>query len=78
MSFSFESALASGRTGPVALSQLSGPGVPVVGVSNGTSGQSVSGAFGGLLARGLNAIGPAGGLEGWRVCVSFNIRMIDC
>lgn len=28
---------------------------------------SLSGAFGGLLARGLNAIGPAGGLEGWRV-----------
>lgn len=27
---------------------------------------SLSGAFGGLLARGLNAIGPAGGLEGWR------------
>lgn len=26
----------------------------------------MSGAFGGLLARGLNAIGPAGGLEGWR------------
>src|SRR5690242_9573481 len=25
---------------------------------------SLSGAFGGLLARGLNAIGPAGGLEG--------------
>ncbi|KAF1942948.1 MFS general substrate transporter [Clathrospora elynae] len=27
---------------------------------------SLSGAFGGLLARGLNAIGPAGGFEGWR------------
>lgn len=27
---------------------------------------SLSGAFGGLLARGLNAIGPAAGLEGWR------------
>jgi MFS family permease len=27
---------------------------------------SLSGAFGGLLARGLNAIGNAGGLEGWR------------
>jgi hypothetical protein len=27
---------------------------------------SLSGAFGGLLARGLNAIGPAGGLQGWR------------
>ena len=27
---------------------------------------SLSGAFGGLLARGLNVIGPAGGLEGWR------------
>ncbi|KAH7389854.1 major facilitator superfamily domain-containing protein [Pyrenochaeta sp. MPI-SDFR-AT-0127] len=27
---------------------------------------SLSGAFGGLLARALNAIGPAGGLEGWR------------
>ncbi|KAF2011164.1 MFS general substrate transporter [Aaosphaeria arxii CBS 175.79] len=27
---------------------------------------SLSGAFGGLLARGLNSIGPAGGLEGWR------------
>lgn len=27
---------------------------------------SLSGAFGGLLARGLNAIGTAGGLEGWR------------
>ncbi|KAH7406837.1 major facilitator superfamily domain-containing protein [Phaeosphaeria sp. MPI-PUGE-AT-0046c] len=27
---------------------------------------SLSGAFGGLLARGLNAIGPSGGLEGWR------------
>ncbi|ORY16425.1 major facilitator superfamily domain-containing protein [Clohesyomyces aquaticus] len=27
---------------------------------------SLSGAFGGLLARGLSAIGPAGGLEGWR------------
>lgn len=27
---------------------------------------SLSGAFGGLLARGLNAIGKAGGLEGWR------------
>jgi MFS family permease len=27
---------------------------------------SLSGAFGGLLARGLNAIGHAGGLEGWR------------
>ncbi|KAH7128494.1 major facilitator superfamily domain-containing protein [Dendryphion nanum] len=27
---------------------------------------SLSGAFGGLLARGLNAIGPAGGLEGFR------------
>ncbi|KAH9872477.1 hypothetical protein IAQ61_005313 [Plenodomus lingam] len=26
---------------------------------------SLSGAFGGLLARGLNAIGPAGGLQGW-------------
>ncbi|KAF2714939.1 MFS general substrate transporter [Pleomassaria siparia CBS 279.74] len=27
---------------------------------------SLSGAFGGLLARGLNAIGHKGGLEGWR------------
>lgn len=27
---------------------------------------SLSGAFGGLLARGLAAIAPAGGLEGWR------------
>ncbi|KAK5995919.1 putative transporter [Cladobotryum mycophilum] len=27
---------------------------------------SMSGAFGGLLARGLSAIGPRGGLEGWR------------
>ncbi|KZL63343.1 major facilitator superfamily transporter [Colletotrichum incanum] len=27
---------------------------------------SLSGAFGGLLARGLSAIGPKGGLEGWR------------
>ncbi|KAF2795758.1 MFS general substrate transporter [Melanomma pulvis-pyrius CBS 109.77] len=27
---------------------------------------SLSGAFGGLLARGLNAIGHTGGLEGWR------------
>jgi MFS family permease len=27
---------------------------------------SLSGAFGGLLARGLNAIGTAGGLKGWR------------
>ena len=27
---------------------------------------SLSGAFGGLLARGLNAIGHAGGLAGWR------------
>lgn len=27
---------------------------------------SLSGAFGGLLARGLSAIGPAGGLVGWR------------
>ncbi|KAF2641774.1 MFS general substrate transporter [Massarina eburnea CBS 473.64] len=27
---------------------------------------SLSGAFGGLLARGLNAIGHRGGLEGWR------------
>ncbi|OHE99685.1 major facilitator superfamily transporter [Colletotrichum orchidophilum] len=27
---------------------------------------SLSGAFGGLLARGLSAIGPAAGLEGWR------------
>ena len=27
---------------------------------------SLSGAFGGLLARGLAAIGPAGGLVGWR------------
>ncbi|KAJ4388503.1 hypothetical protein N0V85_007485 [Neurospora sp. IMI 360204] len=27
---------------------------------------SLSGAFGGLLARGLSAIGPCGGLEGWR------------
>ncbi|KAF2183718.1 MFS general substrate transporter [Zopfia rhizophila CBS 207.26] len=27
---------------------------------------SLSGAFGGLLARGISAIGPAGGLEGWR------------
>lgn len=27
---------------------------------------SLSGAFGGLLARGLNAIGHAGGLQGWR------------
>ena len=27
---------------------------------------SLSGAFGGLLARGLNGIGPAGGLQGWR------------
>lgn len=27
---------------------------------------SLSGAFGGLLARGLNEIGPRGGLEGWR------------
>lgn len=27
---------------------------------------SLSGAFGGLLARGLSAIGPAGGLQGWR------------
>lgn len=27
---------------------------------------SLSGAFGGLLARGLSAIGPAGGLAGWR------------
>ncbi|KAM4061580.1 major facilitator superfamily protein [Hirsutella rhossiliensis] len=27
---------------------------------------SLSGAFGGLLARGLSAIGPRGGLEGWR------------
>jgi MFS family permease len=26
---------------------------------------SLSGAFGGLLARGLNAIGPSGGLEGY-------------
>jgi MFS family permease len=30
-----------------------------------TSG-AVAGAFGGLLARGLSAIGPRGGLEGWR------------
>ncbi|THC97467.1 hypothetical protein EYZ11_003055 [Aspergillus tanneri] len=27
---------------------------------------SLSGAFGGLLARGLNEIGPRGGLQGWR------------
>ena len=27
---------------------------------------SLSGAFGGLLARGLSAIGPRGNLEGWR------------
>ncbi|KAE9569669.1 hypothetical protein CGMCC3_g14282 [Colletotrichum fructicola] len=27
---------------------------------------SLSGAFGGLLARGLSAIGPSGNLEGWR------------
>jgi hypothetical protein len=27
---------------------------------------SLSGAFGGLLARGLYAIGTAGGLTGWR------------
>ncbi|CEJ94454.1 Putative Major facilitator superfamily transporter [[Torrubiella] hemipterigena] len=27
---------------------------------------SLSGAFGGLLARGLSAIGPAGGIAGWR------------
>lgn len=27
---------------------------------------SLSGAFGGLLARGLSAVGPRGGLEGWR------------
>ncbi|RQM07769.1 hypothetical protein DH86_00003052, partial [Scytalidium sp. 3C] len=27
---------------------------------------SLSGAFGGLLARGLSAIGTAGGLTGWR------------
>jgi MFS family permease len=27
---------------------------------------SLSGAFGGLLARGLSAIGPRGGLDGWR------------
>lgn len=27
---------------------------------------SLSGAFGGLLARGLSEIGPSGGLEGWR------------
>lgn len=27
---------------------------------------SLSGAFGGLLARGLSAIAPRGGLEGWR------------
>ncbi|KAG8408147.1 hypothetical protein J3459_018109 [Metarhizium acridum] len=30
------------------------------------SAASLSGAFGGLLARGLSAIGPRGGLEGWR------------
>lgn len=30
------------------------------------TGGSLSGAFGGLLARGLSAIGPRGGLEGWR------------
>ena len=39
---------------------------------------SLSGAFGGLLARGLNAIGPAGGLEGWRVCVTLYNYTIDC
>jgi hypothetical protein len=27
---------------------------------------SLSGAFGGLLARGLSSIGTAGGLTGWR------------
>jgi hypothetical protein len=27
---------------------------------------SLAGAFGGLLARGLSAIGPRGGLQGWR------------
>ncbi|KDN69142.1 putative major facilitator superfamily transporter [Colletotrichum sublineola] len=31
---------------------------------------SLSGAFGGLLARGLSAIGPAGGLEGWSSDIS--------
>ncbi|TQV99317.1 major facilitator superfamily transporter [Cordyceps javanica] len=30
------------------------------------TGGSLSGAFGGLLARGLSAVGPRGGLEGWR------------
>ncbi|KAM3507051.1 hypothetical protein MY10362_001978 [Beauveria mimosiformis] len=30
------------------------------------TGGSLSGAFGGLLARGLSAIGPRGRLEGWR------------
>lgn len=30
------------------------------------TGGSLSGAFGGLLARGLSAISPRGGLEGWR------------
>lgn len=36
---------------------------------------SLSGAFGGLLARGLNAIGPAGGLEGWRVSDGFRVSL---
>jgi len=29
-------------------------------------GVTVAGGFGGLLARGLSAIGPRGGLAGWR------------
>ncbi|KAJ5770881.1 uncharacterized protein N7511_002932 [Penicillium nucicola] len=39
---------------------------------------SLSGAFGGLLARGLAEIGPRGGLEGWRWILIIEGLLVRC